>query len=273
MNPEEKALKEKLTAFYESAGTLAWNRMTNGNVHFGYWDETREDLSLADATANLTRLMIGKTTILPGQLFCDIGCGVGIPAIALAKEKNCTVHGVTIVESQKNEADRNARAHGAEDRTRFFSANALALPFKDNSYDGAWFFESIFHMGHEAALKEACRILKPSATLVIADMTDIGVLTGAEKRAAVEINNSVCLAKEEYPALLERTGFELIELSDITEKVLGVFEHKLVEAVEAHAQTLSGMVDYDLSASFLMLIRQIKRTLGYCVVTARKIGS
>lgn len=270
MNKEEIALKEKLTAFYESTGTLAWNMITRGNVHFGYWDKDHKDLSLADATDMLTRLMIDKTDISRGELFCDIGCGVGMPAITLAKEKKCIVHGVTIVESQKKEADANLRIHKVEDYTRFFTANALKMPFEDNIYDGAWFFESIFHMGHKAALKEAWRILKPSATLLIADMVDIGVMTDEEKKFAIEINNSACVKKDQYPDLLKSTGFELVEIMDITREVLGDFEPKLVDAVTLHRDALSKIGDDDFLGNFLICMREVKRTCGYIIVKAKK---
>ncbi|MBU0969039.1 MAG: methyltransferase domain-containing protein [Proteobacteria bacterium] len=273
MDKEEIALKEKLTAFYESTGTLAWNMMTGGNVHFGYWDALHKDIGLAEATTRLTQLMIDKTDISAGQTFCDIGCGVGIPAITLAKEKNCRVNGITIVESQKKAADENARLHGTEAFTRFFAANALKMPFEDNSHDGAWFFESIFHMGHEAVLKETCRILKPSATLLIADVVDLGAMTQKEKQIALEINNSACVTKDQYPDLLKRTGFELMESMDITREVLGCFESKIVEAVNTHKEALSQIADDDFLNNFLFLVREVKRTSGYLIVKAKKINA
>lgn len=271
MNKEEIALQKKLTAFYESTGTLAWNMMTGGNVHFGYWDDDHKEISLADATDMLTKLMIDKTDISRGEKFCDIGCGVGMPAITLAREKKCLVHGVTIVESQRREADKNSRIHKVEDYTRFFTANALNMPFEENTYDGGWFFESIFHMGHKEVLKEAYRILKPSATLLIADMVDIGVMSESEKKRAHEINNSVCVKKEDYPALLKSTGFELVEMSDITEEVLGPLESKLLEAVKINEEALARIADEDFSNNFAMLTREVRRICGYVIVKARKV--
>ena len=54
--------------------------------------------------------------------------------------------------------------------------------FTDNYFDGGWFFESIFHMGHSLALKEAHRVLKPGAELLIADVVDIGTMTEDDKK-------------------------------------------------------------------------------------------
>jgi len=263
------ALK-KITDYYETQGMQLWDIITQGQIHLGYWDNNRPDDSFAQATRNLTQLMIGKTQVSRGDLFCDLGCGVGMPAIRLAAEKGCTVHGVTLSPLQKEWAQKNAAQNKTGDQTLFFTANALDLPFEDNSYDGGWFFESIFHMGHEQALAEAGRVLKPGAHLVIADLVDIGIMTDEERTMAKDICNAAYITKQDYPGILARAGFELTELTDITRQVMDLFEKRYSQAIEDNKAALLKIVDEEFLKRFETIAGQLVKTAGYVIVTAKK---
>lgn len=269
MKFKEESLN-KIADYYESETNRVWDIIGNGHIHLGYWDKDNLEGSFGDGTEKLTRIMIDKANIKNGELFCDLGCGMGMPAIQLAKAKKCYIHGVTLCQYQQIEAKKRAKQYDTEDLTNFTVANVLDLPFEDSSYDGGWFFESIFHMGHEQALKEAYRLLKPGATLLIADVTDIGVSTEAEKKFAKESLNASFITKDDYPVLLEKTGFELVELNDVTEQVMELFESKLARAVKEHQRALLQIVDQTFLDQFSIIGREMKRYSGYVIVSARK---
>lgn len=262
---------KKITEYYETQGMYLWDIITQGQIHLGYWENNNQKINFAQATRQLTNLMISKTDISKGELFCDLGCGVGIPAILLAGEKGCKVHGVTLSNLQKELAQKNAEKNKTQDQTLFFTANALELPFEDNSYDGGWFFESIFHMGHEKALKEAGRVLKPGSTIVIADLVDIGIMTDEEKTMAKDICNAAYITIEEYPKILAKTGFELTELTDITSEVMGIFEKKYFEAIKDNKESLLKIVDEEFLKGFETIAGQLVSTAGYIIVKAKNI--
>lgn len=267
MGQEESALK-KVSDFYESKISHMWDIIANGHIHLGYWDDQNRDADFSGGTEKLTRLMIEKAEISSGQRFCDIGCGVGKPAIMLAGAKGCFVDGITISEYQQKEAGKRAEEEGVEDKTRFFTANALDLPFADDTYDGGWFFESIFHMGHHGALCEAHRVLKPGAVLVICDIVDIGIMTVEEKRLVKNLG-AVYAKAEEYPDLLTGAGLDLIEISEITREVMGPFASKSAEAIRAHKSELLKIAPGELVSEFEKICERMSKTAGYVILKAK----
>ena len=271
---QEENVPKKIADYYETEEHLAWDLLTKGHIHLGYWDDNNREASLAEGTKRLTQLMIDKTEISKGQRFCDIGCGVGMPAIMLAREKGCFVDGVTISEYQKKEAEKRAGMEGVGDKARFVNADALNLPFADNTFDGGWFFESIFHMGHHAALCEAHRVLKPGSILLITDVVDIGLLTEEEKSYAKDLCNVDYVTKQEYQDLLKGAGFELIELSDITGEVIVPFESKFTEAVRAQKNEVFNILNQnkDILKGFEEVAEKFSK-IGYIIVKARNKDS
>ncbi|MBU0970874.1 MAG: hypothetical protein KKC20_09525, partial [Proteobacteria bacterium] len=104
-----------------------------------------------------------------------------------------------------------------------------------------------------------------------ADVVELGAMTQKERQMALDVNNSVWVTKAQYPDLLNRTGFELIESLDITREVLGCLEPKLVEAVNTHKDALAQIGDDDFLDNFLFMVSEVRRTSGYLIVKAKKI--
>jgi ubiquinone/menaquinone biosynthesis C-methylase UbiE len=244
-----------------------------GHLHWGYWDEAHAADDFATAADRLAQIMIDKTRIEAGERFIDLGCGVGQPAVKLAKTKGCSVDGITISKFQQESATARAKAEGLADRLHFIHGTALALPCEDQTYDGGWFFESIFHMGHREALAEAARVLKPGATLVLTDLPLLPSTT-AEFMAFVRQHiHSSFVAKEDYPRLLADAGLELLQIDDITANVMPWLVPKLKDAIDQHR----GKVDEVMGANaekaiddWLYLFEYMGENLGYMVVTARR---
>ena len=261
---------KKIAEYYESDVNHLWDVITGGYIHLGYWDETNKDDSFADGTLKLTQLMIGKTNIIQGLRFCDIGCGIGLPAILLAKTKGCHVDGITISAYQQKEAEKRSNLSGAEELTSFWVADALRMPFADASFDGGWFFESIFHMGHRQALTEAQRVLKPGAELLIADVIDIGIMTESDKQMAKDLCNASYISMEMYPDLLEETGFECLELCNVTNEVMQPFEEKFVKAVRERKEDLLRIADKTMLDAFEKVAGKLAGSAGYAIIKARR---
>ena len=260
--------KNRVSDHYESEFSRVYEQISGGHIHLGIWDDQNPEGTFDEATLRLTRIAIGKTRIGKGEHFCDFGCGLGVPAILLAREKGCRVTGVTLSRHQKEEAEKRAAEQNVSGLTRFRVADALDQPFEDGSFDGGWFLESIFHMGHAPALKEAARLLKPGAVLVITDVTDQGKMTEEQKQHSIEQFNAAFIRKEAYPDLLRENGFEPMELLDVSEQVMGPFEEKLAQAVETHRKTLETFASPDLLDYFPAMAQGMNGVNGYVIVTA-----
>jgi ubiquinone/menaquinone biosynthesis C-methylase UbiE len=263
-------IPEKVAALYDAPAGQGGHLIFEGQFHWGYWDETNPDASLSEAADRLTQIMIDKSAIQQGERFCDLGCGVGVPAMRIAKAKGCFVDGITISKYQYNRAKQLAEEAGMSDQVRFILGNALEMPCDDETYDGGWFFETIFHMGHRAALREAYRILKPGATLLIADLPTRPNITEEFKTYAKETIHSVFIPKEDYPELLDEAGFDLIEIDDVTEFVIPPLVPKVKVAFKQYESEILQYVEGDAFDRWTRMFEDLCENLGYMLVKAKK---
>ncbi|WP_166481736.1 methyltransferase domain-containing protein [Scytonema sp. UIC 10036] len=261
---------EKVAEMYDATGELGLYLIFDNQLHFGYWDKNNPNASLSEAADRLTQIMIDKSEIRPGERFCDLGCGVGIPAIQIAKAKECFVDGITISKYQYDRARELAEEAAMSDRVRFIQSNALAIPCDDATYDGGWFLETIYHMGHREALREASRILKPGATLLIADFIT-GPNTAEEfKTFAKEQLHSDHLPKEDYPGLLDEAGFDLIEIDDVTESMMPFMVPKVKAGFKQYETEILQYVQREAIDGWLQVFESVCENLGYILVKAKK---
>lgn len=191
-------------------------RICDNNLHLGYWRDANDHSSFQAATEELTNQMIRRLAPEAGSRVLDVGCGIGQPALSLARAHDVQVLGVTVSRRQIERATAEAEKAGLADRTRFEYADAVNLPYPDASFDAAWFFESLIHMPDKAgALREVARVLRPGARLALADMIH---LPGQDWSAAHPLVTAV--GADAYRDLLAQAGFTLLDLTDVTPHII-----------------------------------------------------
>jgi tocopherol O-methyltransferase len=77
----------------------------------------------------------------PPAKVLDVGCGVGGSSRHIARRFGSDVTGITLSFLQCEHANLRSANDGMSDLTHFLVADALNLPFEDNSFDLVWSLE------------------------------------------------------------------------------------------------------------------------------------
>lgn len=93
----------------------------------------------------------------------DVACGSGTTAFYLAKKYGCKVTGFDISQELIDVANSALRKSNFSDKIKFDLADALEIPYSDNSFDVV-ISQALFILidEKEKVLKEISRVLKPS---------------------------------------------------------------------------------------------------------------
>jgi len=121
-------------------------------------------------TARELRGILGRAD----AVVLDLCCGTGDLAFSLAREAKARIIGADFSHTMLVRArEKNAAAENGTRAVEFFEADALQLPFADESFDlvaTAFGFRNLAN--YEAGLREILRVLKAGGTLAILEFTE-----------------------------------------------------------------------------------------------------
>jgi ubiquinone/menaquinone biosynthesis C-methylase UbiE len=199
-----------------------------------------------------------------GDHILDIGSGLGGPARYVAKRFGCRVTGIDLTAEFCDVARHLTRLLHLEDRVRFEVGNALAMPFRDASFDGAYSMNVSMNIAEKDAFYgEIHRVLKPGGWLILSELAraDGGELEFPTPWAA-SAATSFLATPEATRRGLSNAGFEVARLKSTLEESLafGARSRAMVErgekpphravmlvhgeiASEAAANTARGLAD------------------------------
>ena len=167
------------------------------------------------ATKDLARLL----AIKPGEKILDLGCGIGGPARYLTRTFDVTVTGVDLTPEFIDTAVALSERVGMGGRIAFQVADALAVPFPDQSFDIVWSQNVAMNIADRAALyREIRRVLKPGGRYGFTDITQgAGGALHYPMPWASRPEFSHLLSIDATRAALEAAGFRVAALDDQTE--------------------------------------------------------
>ena len=201
-----------------------------------------------EATLEMAALMQAG----PGDHLLDIGSGIGGPARYFAKRFGCTVTGIDLTAEFCEVARHLTRLLGMEDKVRFETGNALAMPFGDAAFDGAYSMNVSMNIADKAGLyREMRRVLKPGAFLLLSEVAkgEGGELDFPTPWAA-SARTSFLATPEATRRGLAEAGFEVVRLHSTLEqaRAFGARSRAMVERGEKPPHRAVMLVHGELAA-------------------------
>lgn len=160
-----------------------------------------------------TREIADALDIAPTDDLLDIGSGLGGPARYFAQRFGCRVTGIDLTAEFCEVAREMTRLLALEDRVKFERGDALAMPFADARFDGAYSMNVSMNIKDKSALyREVGRVLKPGAWLVFSELLrGPGPEPDYPTPWARSAEASFLSTLEETQRALKSAGFELTD--------------------------------------------------------------
>lgn len=189
-----------------------------------------------DAKIVFTNEMIDYSRAKAPKKILDVGCGIGGSSRILAKRfPDAEVLGITLSPEQVERATSLAKDAGLTN-VKFQVANALDMPFEDNTYDLVWGCESGEHMpDKQKYVQEMVRVLAPKGNLVVATWCErdpTPPFTNEERNTLdflyAEWSHPFFISLNAYKKHLQDTGaLSEVETADWTEQTLPSWRHSI----------------------------------------------
>lgn len=136
---------------------------------------TRKDLSFVDEFhlqgAAVTRALCQSAQLSQGMEVLDIGCGIGGACRMMAAEFGCSPTGIDYTAEYIRVAQALTKKVGLATQIKFLHANALNLPFEENSFDCVWTQHAQMNIQDKSSLYgEVNRVLKQGGKFLYYDI-------------------------------------------------------------------------------------------------------
>jgi SAM-dependent methyltransferase len=164
-------------------------------VHVGGAAERRELLSLCH--------------VAPGREVLDVGCGVGVGVVDLARTHGCRVVGIDATASMIDWARRRTRGAAVDDRVELHVADVLDLPFAADRFDVV-VCESVlaFVADKDRAISEMVRVAKPGGFVGLSELFLLGGRRSPRVDALAGLQGTEIVTLDAWWGIWERSGLE-----------------------------------------------------------------
>jgi len=220
-------LQNRIKNFYDASSGL-WEQVWGEHMHHGYYGpDGKQRKERRQAQIDLIEEFLAWARVQTASQILDVGCGIGGSSLYLAEKFGASTEGITLSPVQANRATQRAEAAGLGQRVSFQVADALAMPFPDESFDLVWSMESGEHMpDKQKFLQECYRVLKPGGKFLMATWCHRPTppaLTPDEQQHLEKIYRVYCLpyviSLPDYAQIAQETGFTAIQTADWSEAV------------------------------------------------------
>ena len=181
-----------------------------------------------------TEDMANRLTVSAKDRLLDIGSGLGGPARYMAQRFGCRVEGIDLTAEFCEVARLLTARLGLEGRVSFDEGDAVAMPFGDEAFDGAYSMNVSMNIaGKRAFYREVSRVLRPGGWLALSEVAQgPGGDPDYPLPWAATAASSFLATPEDTRAALEAAGFRIESLRDTSREArdFAVRSRAIVEA-------------------------------------------
>ena len=179
--------------------------------------------SFAASIARHEHYIALRLALEPGMAAVDLGCGVGGPAIEIARFSGARIVGVSVNAMQLERAARRSEAAGLSHLTDWLECDFMQVDAPDASFDAAFSIEATCVATDKTAVYgEALRLLKPGGCFAayeycLTDRFDAGDSSHRQLKDDMELGGSLPYIDRprDVDDALREAGFELVETRDL----------------------------------------------------------
>lgn len=231
--------EKDVTAYYNEMSDiykLIWDE--DGSLHWGIFrDDFGCDLHIAFLYAN--EVLARKANIGKGSRILDIGSGCGTTNRYLVKNYEASVVGLDISFVRLQDALRQRDSEGLQG-LEFVLGSARKLPFREKTFSHVWSQACFYYVpGDKTPVIEECyRVLEPEGILIFDDLLQTGEIDSKTRRMVFDRQRfHYAETFAGYEQILKSTGFQIIEIEDLTD-----YMKKTYECLVVNLQRLSDLI-------------------------------
>lgn len=220
------------------------------NFHFGFFH--KGVTTLQEALDAHTDMVAEMARIATGQRVLDIGCGIGAPAIRIARLCENHITGINISREQIKQGVELIASSQLSGKIHIQYGNALDLDFADNSFDAILCIEvagdiCVNDNQKKTLIEEMFRVLKPGGHVGFSDLVFIAAPTEAEEsvmRTILYHKGSELIT--DWPAHFKHSGFDIKSQVDMIshtgetwDYALNIYRDRLKEVQQRYGKKIA----------------------------------
>ena len=192
-------------------------------LHYPYFESTRD--SFLEAQANLTDYCMSLLPSVDGKKLLEVGCGNGVQSLYLhAKYSPGHISAIDLNDCNIDIARKEAEKKGIKGIIFQIDDAHHLTTIESNTMDFVINIESAFHYPDKTQfLRQMHRVLKPEGAFVIADILTRNIRNKRLKSRWKRKMSYHHWPLSKYEAELPRAGFQNVNSTDITLKVIRGF--------------------------------------------------
>lgn len=281
-------LKSGIAKFYDESSSI-WLDVWGEHMHHGYYptpDYNNHKQAQVDMIDNTINWAYGKDLAAAApKTMIDVGCGVGGSSRHISRRFGCSGKGISLSPYQIYRANGFTKDQQLQDKLEYTVADAMKMPFQDNSFDLTWSMESGEHMPNKNFfVNELVRVTAPGGRIIIVTWCHRELnegessLTKKELKLLAKINDAYYLPDwcpaSTYVALAKSHGLEDIRQADWSEFIAPFWPNVLKSSLNPRnffrllrtgLTTIKGAI-----ATLYMLWGFRKNLVKFALITGRK---